>query len=188
MFVLSTVWGRVPYLHHSTGSALVQRVVESSCQIEHSTAFMQGIKTKVERISSPECTRKRLNQGSMYSVPWSHTLLQRRFCRRPYLSLPALFWNPKLNSHLDCFSAGTLKAAGREEPSDLSPQRVFSLSLSLYLCLCLSVSLSLSLQTWVWLRPRYRATTSSTAVTKLMGCFDFGASEDTHSHTSEMFY
>lgn len=112
---------------------------------------------------------ERLSQGSIYPIHWSCTLFERCFSRMLFFSL---FWNSELlNSHLGCFSAVTLKAAGRKEASDLSPRRVL-------------LSLSLSLQTWGWPRLRYQVTPSCTVVMKLTGCFKSSTGRATHTHHS----
>lgn len=134
---------------------LIQKVVMSSCHTGHSPVSLKG---SGERWNRPAWGKL---QSGLYTLTTGCVLCSKDVSVGCFFL--SLFWNSELlNSHLGCFSAVTLKAAGRKDASDLSPQRDL-----------------LSLQTWVWLRLRYRATRSGTVVMKLAELFDLSVGSHT---------
>lgn len=101
-----------------------RRVVKSSRLTEHDP-FHAGNQWR-SRVDQPESAQGKVQPG--FSIFYPSVVCSALQWDVVFLSSPpprSLFWNSELpNSLLGCFSATTLKAAGRKEASDLSPQRV----------------------------------------------------------------
>lgn len=104
-----------------------RRVVKSSRLTEHDP-FHAGNQWR-SRVGQPESARGKIQPG--FSIFYPSVACSALQWDVVFLSSPppsrSLFWNSEQpNSLLGCFSATTLKAAGRKEASDLSPQRVLA--------------------------------------------------------------